>query len=299
MTEANHRCQISLWILLIALGLTVLLMTVKFWAGWATQSLSLQAETLHTLVSSFSLILSLVALQLPYHRTSRREFLGHGKAESTLALCLVAVLGFASLRLLEVIYPFLPLTLQQQAIANPAQISGPLIQLLLLIGGITLGLALFVRYEARVLESYLLRMSAIVLLRDAWLTLLLVPLLGIVGQGQYWLDPVLGVILIGLVGVNYWQLLNWQLPLMMQSIAIAPEALGYLVRRMQGVLACYQIRSYGIVGRLVFVEIHLLLHADYLSMAPMIAERIESMLRARYGPVQVLLHVSSQDEAKE
>ncbi|WP_448573077.1 cation diffusion facilitator family transporter [Trichothermofontia sp.] len=295
MTEANHRSQISLWILLIALGLAVLLMAVKFWAGWATRSLSLQAETLHTLVSSFSLILSLVALRLPYHRSSRREFQGHGKAESATALLLMAFLGFVGLRLLETIYPFLQWVWNREAIATPAQISSPLIQLLLVIGGITLGLALFVRYEARVLESYLLRMSATVLLRDAWLTLLLVPLLGIIGQGQYWLDPVLGVGLIGLAGINYWQFLNWQLPLMMQSIAIAPEALGYLVRRMQGVLACYQIRSYGIVGRLVFVEIHLLLHSDFLAMAPMIAERIESMLRTRYGPVQVLLHVSSQD----
>lgn len=299
MTEANYRSQICLWILLIALGLAVLLMAVKFWAGWATQSLSLQAQTLHTLVSSFSLILSLVALRLPYHRSSRREFQGHSKVESTVALLLVAFLGFASLRLLEVSYPSLQLVWSRTAIVAPAQISAPLIQLLLVIGGITLGLALFVRYEARVLESYLLRMGAIVLLRDAWLTLLLVPLLGIVAQGQYWLDPVLGVILIGLAGVNYWQLLNWQLPLMMQSIAIAPEALGYLVRRMQGVLACYQIRSYGIVGRLVFVEIHLLLHADSLAMAPMIAERIESLLRTRYGPVQVLLHVSTPAEEQE
>ena len=59
MGDVNHRYQASYRVLFAALWLTLLVLAVKLWASWATKSLSILADFLHTLLDCFSIGLSL------------------------------------------------------------------------------------------------------------------------------------------------------------------------------------------------------------------------------------------------
>lgn len=292
MSEVQRRRRASHQVLLATLWLTLLVLAVKVWAGWAARSLSLLAESMHTLIDSFSTILSLLSVTSPY-QVSGREVWGHGKLETIGTLTLVAFLGFSGFNLLGMSIQQLEAAMQKVDAPFSVTINLPLVQLLGVIVAISLCLAFFERYEARVLDNVALRVNADHILRDAWLTILV--LIGLIGvwHGYVWLDPLLAIVITIMTAKSCWRMLNWQLPLLVRQTAIAPEVLAHTARQVEGVTHCYKIRSRGIVGRNVIVEMNLLLHPEFLSSARSIAEQVEAAIRERYGPVQVIAYIDS------
>ncbi|GAP94642.1 cation diffusion facilitator family transporter [Leptolyngbya sp. NIES-2104] len=295
MAEVRNQKGISRQILLITLWLTLLMLVVKVGAAWATRSLAIVAESLHTVIDGFSTVLSLIAISAPNRQTGR-EVWGHGRLETGLALLLVALLGFAGLSLLSV-------AVGQLAI-DPALRTVPATRMRLSVIGLlgvvyaaSLGLALFERKVSRSLDSSVLKLNARHILQDAWLTAFL--LVGLFGMwaGYAWFDSFLTIVMVLTAGLSCWRVLNWQLPLMVRQVAIAPEAIGQIVRQIQGVTQCYEVRSRGIVGRQVFVEMRVIVHPEFLGASDWIVEEIEGAIRDRYGPVQVMIFIEeAQDE---
>ncbi len=289
MAEVRNPRGVSRQVLFVTLWLTLLVLAVKVWAGWATRSLSLLAEALHTVIDSFSTVLSLIAVSAP-HRISGREIWGHGRLETTLALMLSAVLGFACFSLLGLSVQQLGTTQDLNALL-PVRISLPLVGLLTIVFVASLGLASFQKRLAKTLESTALRVNAQQILQDAWLTL--VVLIGLVGvwKGYRWLDPLMAIGMVLTAVVSSWRVLNWQLPLMVRQTAIAPEAISQLVKQVQGIVTCYQIRSRGIVGRQVLIEMRLVLHPEFMGASQWIMEQVDATIREHYGPVQVWIEI--------
>jgi cation diffusion facilitator family transporter len=290
MAEAQGRRRASRQVLLASLWLALLILVVKVWIGWATQSLSLLAESLQTLVNGFSILLSTIASTSRY--PTSREVGGHSKVESVLALLLAALMGFACLSLLVVSVQQLE-AIAQEASWLPVRVNSPLLQLLGVVVATNFCLACFQRYEAGLLENSALRFSAGHLFQDTWLMLpVLAGWVG-VGRGYLWLDPLLAMVLVLAAIGNCWRVFNWQLPSLMRQIAIAPEALAQTIHQVEGITHCYSIQSRGIVGRQVFVEMRLILHPECMSIARSIAERVERAIRDRYGPAKVVIYIDS------
>lgn len=288
IAEAQGRRWLGWWLLLIAVWLTVMLLAIKVWVGWATGSLSLIAGAALTLITSFSLLLSLLAL---FPQAAGRDTFGHGRLESGLTILLVGVMGFACSTLLSRVGQQLLGGSSASPIASSLPISISLIQLL---GGVTaigfvLGMVGY--YQAKLLNHPTLKLSFRQSLLDAGL--MIVILLGFMGtsMGIRWLDPVLAGIIVIIAAATGWQVLNRQIPSMMQQVAIAPEALTATVHQVEGILHCYAIQSRGLVGRLVYIEMRLVLHPECLTVASIITARVERVIRQQYGPVQAVLHV--------
>lgn len=290
MAEGQSRWAIR-WVLLASLWLSLLLLAMKVWIGWGTQSLSLIAESLHTLVNIFSLFLSVVAVSS--RAGGGREGWGHGKLEAAMTLVMVAFMGFACLSLLTIaLYQLFATDLATRSL--PATAS--MLQFVGVVIATTFCLACFERYEAGVLTSTALRNAANRTLQDMWLTLLVLGGLVVSLQGYAWVDAAIAIALLGLAVVGCWQVINRQLPLLINQVAIAPEAIAQTIHQVEGITHCYGIQSRGVVGRQVFVEMRLILHPECMSLARTIAERVERAIRDRYGPAKVIIYID-QDVA--
>ena len=216
-----------------------------------------------------------------------------------MTLLLVGFLGFACLSLLVVSIQQLDAIASNAAMVRVERLSLPLIQLLGVVTAISFCLASFELYEARVLENVALRFTANHLFQDSWLMILVgVGLFG-VWRGYLWIDPTLAIGMVGITTLSLWRVLNWQLPSLLRQIAIAPEALAQTIHQVDGITHCYAIKSRGIVGRLVFVEMRLILHPECMSVARSIAERVERAIRERYGPARVVIYIDSDQPMGE
>lgn len=289
VTETRGRKWASHRILLVGLWITLMVLAVKVWVGWATRSLGLAASALHSLVTSFSLLLSLLALSAPC--APKREPWGHTRLESGLTLILVGFLGAAYCFLVGVAVQHVGFLSVADAV--PLQLNSSVFQLLAGITVISLMLGIVGKYQAIALENSMLRFSFSQALQDTGVMVVVVAGLSGVALGVGWLDLAVAVMALLVMSFNLWRIVNWQLPSMVRQVAIAPEAIAKTARRVEGVLHCYNIHTRGMVGRMIFVEMRLLLHPECESVAPAIVQRLERLLVQQYGPAKVLIQVDT------
>ncbi len=292
MNGSGHQRRTSYRLLLMILWLALLVFAVELTVGWVSHSLCLLAEAMHTLIDIFSTLLSLIAVASP-QRTLGKEIWGHGRGEAAGSLMLSAVLGFAGISILLIAFDQVRTFFQTRQGAFPVSITATLI---LLIAAVTTALAIaawFANKQSKHNSSLALRLNSEHILNSAWLSGLLLIGLGLISQGYHWLDPALATVWVFWAISSLWQMLHRQLPMLLKPTAIAPEAITQVVCQTEGVTRCTRILSRGMVGRQVWIELHIALHPEYMAIASSIGEKVERSLREHYGPVRAQIWLDS------
>lgn len=285
MSRSGHQRRVSYRLLLMVLWATLLVFAVELTAGWVSHSLCLLAESLHTLIDVFSTLLGLIAVASP-QRTLGREIWGHGRGEAAGALILSAVLGFAGVSIMLLAFDQFESLLQTTRGAFQAEVTLPLIILMWTMVALMMIAVLIAAHQSRNIHSLALKLNTQHIVADAWLTLVVLIGLVAIGRGYTWVDPLLSIILVALAVRSLWQMLQGQLPMLLKPTAIAPEAIAQIACQVEGVTRCTRILSRGMVGRQVWIELHLALHPEFMVISHTIGERVERSLREQYGPVR-------------
>ena len=277
-------------LLLTWLWFTFLILGIEAIAGWLTQSLLILAEALHTFIDAFSTVLSLIAVASP-HRPLGREVWGHGRAEVAGTLGVTSFLGFTGLSLIFAAWQQATNAIAKQPTPFMVSIDRPMVYLMVCVVAVSLIVALFVHYRSQRLGSLALLFHAQHVLGDAWLSGTALAGIIAIWQRQYWVDPCLALLLTLFAVRSLWQVLHEQLPTLLRPMAIAPEAIAHVANQIEGVTRCVRIRSRGLVGRQVWIELHLAIHPEFLGVAHIVGERVDAALRLQYGPVRTQIWV--------
>ena len=289
----DNRSQVRrvLWLTLL---LNLFVMALKFTLGMATGSLSLQADALHSVTDSVNNILGLVTNRFSSPKPDREHPYGHQKFEAVGALGIAAFLGIACFEILRGAVEKIFFNTEHTAIT----VSASELWLLLLVLGINIFVAFYERNVGRKVNSPILIADARHTMSDIWVTIIVIA--GLVGVWQagnlnipqlQWLDLILAFPVALLVFHSGWEVIHENLPWLVDEMAIAPEAIYDVVTEVPGVLNCHDIASRGMLGRQVFIEMHLIVNTDDLTVAHQITEQIEASLEERFGTVRVLIHV--------
>jgi len=288
---ADKRAEIRK-VLLITLLLNVFVMVLKAVVGILTGSLSLQADALHSVTDSANNVLGLVANRFSSPHPDRQHPYGHQKFEAVGALGIAAFLGIACFEILKG-------TIER--IVNgltPITIAAPELWLLLIVLGVNIFVTFYERKVGKRVGSAILIADAQHTMSDVWVTITV--LAGLIGiwQGRVWnlpqlqwLDVILAFPVALLVFRSGWEVLTDNLPWLVDEAAIAPEAIQAIVMQVPGVINCHNIASRGVLGRQVFIEMHLIVDVKDVETAHQITETVEDRLEERFNPVRVLIHV--------
>lgn len=288
----DNRAKIR-QVLVITLVLNLLVMLLKAIVGFTTGSLSLQADALHSVTDSANNVLGLVTNNFSSPQPDREHPYGHQKFEALGALGIASFLSIACFEIL------------QGAIeriwhgGNKAiEITSSELWLLLIVLGINIFVAFYERRVGRQINSSILIADAKHTMSDIWVTLLVMA--GLIGIWQAtswnlpqlrWLDTILAFPVAILVFRSGWEVLQDNLPWLVDEYAIAPEAIYQIVMEVPGVINCHDIASRGVVGKQVFVEMHLIIDAKDVTTAHEITEEVENRLNAKYNPIRIVIHV--------
>jgi len=294
MKGSGYQRQVSYRLLLMILWLALVVFAVELTAGWVSHSLCLLAESLHTLIDVFSTLLSLIAVASP-QRTLGKEIWGHGRGEAAGALLLAAVLGFAGISICLIALDQVRVFFQDKQGAFPVGVTLPLVLLIWVMMTALTSAVWYAAQQSKHNSSLALKLNTEHILSSAWLSGLLLLGLVLIAQGYRWLDPLLATVWVFWAGRSLWKMLHRQLPMLLKPTAIAPEAIDQIVCQTEGVTRCTRILSRGMVGRQVWIELHIALHPEYMVIAGSIGEKVERSLRDRYGPVRAQIWL---DEAK-
>ena len=289
----DNRSQVRrvLWLTLL---LNLFVMALKFTLGVVTGSLSLQADALHSVTDSVNNVLGLITNRFSSPKPDREHPYGHQKFEAVGALGIAAFLGIACFEILR--------TAVERIIFNTenvvTKVSAAELWLLLIVLGINIFVAFYERNIGRKINSPILIADAKHTMSDIWVTIIVIA--GLVGIWQadnlnmpqlQWLDVVLAFPVALLVFHSGWEVIKENLPWLVDEMAIAPEAIHNVVMEVSGVINCHDIASRGMLGRQVFIEMHVIVDTDDVVTAHEITEKIEQHLEKRFGVVRVLIHV--------
>jgi cation diffusion facilitator family transporter len=291
-------------VLLITLLLNLFVMGLKAVVGFWTGSLSLQADALHSVTDSANNVLGLIASRFSSPQPDRDHPYGHQKFEALGALGVAAFLGIACFEILQGAIE----RLFQGLI--PVNIVAPELWLLLIVLGVNIFVAFYERHVGNRVGSAILLADARHTMSDVWVTITV--LVGLIGVWQarllnlpqlQWLDVILAFPVALLVFHSGWDVLKENLPWLVDEMANvlctrfanAPEAIQAMAMQVPGVINCHDIASRGILGRQVFIEMHMIVDAKDVETAHQITEQVESRLEERFSPVRVLIHVEPPD----
>ena len=273
-------------VLIITLLLNLFVMGLKALVGYWTGSLSLLADALHSVTDSANNVLGLIASKFSSPQPDREHPYGHSKFEAVGALGIASFLGIACFEILQgAIERIL------KGGAEPIKISPPELWLLLIVLGVNIFVAFYERAVGKRVGSSILIADATHTMSDIWVTISVIGGLIGVWLGYQWMDLVLAFPVALLVFWSGWSVLKENLPWLVDQMAIAPEAIHAIATSIPGVINCYAIASRGVLGRQVFIEMHLIVDASDVETAHHITEEVESRLEERFRPVRILIHV--------
>jgi cation diffusion facilitator family transporter len=272
-------------VLIITLLLNVFVMGLKVLVGHWTGSLSLLADALHSVTDSANNVLGLVAIKFSSPLPDREHPYGHNKFEALGALGIAAFLGIACF---EIVQGAVERILKG---GEPVKVSPPELWLLLIVLGINIFVAFYERNVGRRVGSSILIADATHTMSDIWVTISVIGGLIGVWLGYQWLDVALAFPVALLVFWSGWSVLTENLPWLVDQMAIAPETIHTIAVSVPGVINCHDIASRGVIGRQVFIEMHLIVDAPDVETAHNITEEVEKQLEQRFHPVRILIHV--------
>ncbi len=287
-------------VLIFTLLLNLLVMGLKAVVGLITGSLSLQADALHSFTDSANNVLGLVASQYSSPEPDREHPYGHQKYEAVGALGIAAFLGIACFEIIQgAIERFV-------RGSTSVEISAPHLWLLLIVLGINIFVAFYERRVGQRLGSAILIADAHHTMSDVWVTITV--LAGLIGVWQAQelnlpqlelLDGLLAFPVAFIVFRSGWTVLKSNLPWLVDEMAIAPEAIHKIVIEVPGVINCHEIASRGLLGRQVFVEMHVVVATSEVQTAHKITEEIEARLKQKFSPIRVLIHIEPPDYSSD
>lgn len=280
-----------LWITLL---LNVVVCAIKAAVGFATGSLAVLADALHSLTDGANNVLGLVVSRWSSSPPDREHPYGHQKFEAMGALAIAAMLGIACFEVVQAGIERLLSPAPRAVVMDPVALG-----LLALVLGVNVFVAAYERRAGRRLNSPLLLADANHTLGDVWITLgVLGGAIGLWLFGWQWLDVALAVPVAAAVLWSGWAVLRGNLPWLVDATAIAPEAVQKLALAVPGVVDCHDVTSRGLIGRQVFVEMHLVTQARDVETSHRITEEIERQLAERFGPVHATIHVEPLSYAR-
>ena len=292
VSGVSYRSEVR-QVLLITLLLNVLVMALKVVVGFWTGSLSLLADALHSVTDSANNILGLVTNQLASPEPDREHPYGHQKYEAVGALGVAAFLGIACFEILRGAFERL------LAGSDPVKLTPAALWIMLLVLGVNIVVAVYERRVGMRLGSQLLIADAHHTMSDIWITIVVIAGLIGVWRGLGWLDIFMALPVAVLVLHSGWVVLSANLPWLVDEMAIAPEAIHREVMRVPGVLNCHSIASRGLLGRQVFIDMHLIVEPKDVVSAHDITEHVEQQLEETFGPIRVTIHVEPPSYREE
>lgn len=288
----DHRQSVQR-VLLMTLALNLAVVGLKAAVGWLTGSLSLLADALHSVTDSANNVLGLATNRLADPRPDRDHPYGHQKYEAIGALGVAAFLGIACFEILK--------SAVERIVSggNPVTVSAIALWIMLVVLGINIFVAFYERRVGQALNSKILVADARHTMSDIWTTI--VVLAGLIGvwQGLAWLDVVLAFPVALLVFKSGWTVLRENLPWLVDEMAIAPEAIHAQVMQVPGVINCHSIASRGLLGRQVFIDMHLIVQPTDIRAAHQVTELVEDRLEKSYGPARITIHVEPREYTEE
>jgi cation diffusion facilitator family transporter len=284
--EAGRETRRILW---IVLGLNWGVAAAKLIYGWLTDSVSMQADGIHSSFDGMSNVIGLVGLWVAAHPPDARHPYGHTKYET------FASAGIGFLLFGTCVYILRNSYLHWRETVVP-EVTGVSFAIMLGTMAVNGGVMSWERRRGEALQSEILMADSLHTASDILSSLSVLISLAAVAAGYPLLDPLAGVLIAGFIGHTGVLVLKEASQSLSDRARIDAEAIRRVALTVEGVRCCDEIRTRGL-ARHVFMD--LCIHVDpamAIAHAHTVAHNVEDRLKETFpGVAEVVVHVEPED----
>jgi cation diffusion facilitator family transporter len=260
----------------------VVVLCAKVIVGWSTGSFAVLGDAIHSLTDVANNIVALVVVRIAGTPPDREHPYGHRKFET------LAVFGLATLlTVLAIELALRAIERGEHAVVR----HGWGLAVMLGVLGVNAGISLWQGHWAKRLHSDILHADARHTMADVLTTVVVIAGWQFAAMGYLWLDAVFALSVSVLVLYLAYGLFRRAIPVLVDHMAEAPEALTEAVRSVSGVRQVRRVRSRW-VGTTPSVDVVIAVDPQLSTVgAHAIADRIETLLKQRYAMEDVTIHM--------
>jgi cation diffusion facilitator family transporter len=284
-TPAQARERAVRRVLTSLLLANLAVVAIKVIVGFATGSLSVLGDAVHSSVDGINNILGLAVVRFAARGPDDDHPYGHAKFETLGALAIVV---FLSVTIFELVRSAVVHLIQggHQIAVRPLDLG-----LLALTLAINIWVASYERRRGRELQSDLLVADAAHTQADVYVTVAVIIGLVLTRAGFWWADPVLTFIVAIFVAHTGWEVVMQAMPTLMDQAALDSREIQRVATDISGVAEAYGIRS-RTSGHQKFAELTISVPGQVtVESAHHVTDAVEDALRRDLGFHVVVVHV--------
>lgn len=268
------------------------LMLVKFAAYWTTDSVSILASLLDSLLDIVASLINMFAIRYALMPPDKEHPFGHGKAEALAGLGQATfIAGSACFLIIQAANGLnKPEALQQLDFG---------IYVMLFSTVATGALILFQRYVYTQTNSIAIKADSVHYLTDLLSNALIIVALGLVYAGLSWMDPLMAILLGLYILHSAWQIVSESVNMLLDRELedSVQDDIKHLVLEDKDVDAIHEMKTRQ-SGHTPFIQLHVEMDGSMtLVQAHDIAERLMNKLQAAYPAAEIIIHMDPHNDA--
>ncbi|MBI4497770.1 MAG: cation transporter [Chloroflexi bacterium] len=272
------------WVLALVLLLNLTVALAKFVVGWLTQSLTITADSFHSLMDTASNVVGLIGVSLALAPPDVDHPYGHHKFETLASL---GIAGLLFVTCFEIIQSLV------ERIMHPVVPEITALSFGVMIGtmAINIGVATYERREGKRLRSDLLIADSAHTLSDVLVSFSVILTLAGTALGFTVLDLVGAVVIVGVIAYVGFTILRHSSAILSDTAAFSEEVVMAVACATAGVQDCHAVRT-RLGPTISYIDLHLEVDPRLsVSAAHDIAAEVERRLVAELGVHDVVIHL--------
>jgi cobalt-zinc-cadmium efflux system protein len=271
----------------LALALNAAIILAEFLCGFMIDSMGVMSDAGHNLIDQGSLFLALYAHILSARPATEARTFGYHRAGIVAAFINSFVLLLTGLVLAG---------LAVKRILSPVPVAGGWVMVIALVSFVAnLGIALLLQRGAD--QDLNIRSAFLHMLADAWVSLgVVVSGAAILATGWSVLDPLISLMIVGVIVKGAWPLLKESLEVLLESTppGIKTEHVVQAIEKIHGVKNVHDLHIWAVEPRLVMLTCHVMVDGDDSQLTDELLGTIRTAVAAEFGIKHLTVQMETQ-----
>jgi len=272
----------------------VFLLLIKIVAYWLTDSVSIMASLLDSLLDIVASLINFFAIRVALMPADKEHPFGHGKAEAIAGLAQATFIASSAIFLLFQAY---------SRLQHPAQLAVMDIGIvIMIISMVTTGLLIMLqRYVISRTNSVAIRADSMHYFTDLLTNSMIIVALLMVNSGWPWMDGAMAMLMSVYILYSAWQIIweSIQLLLDRELSEDIQQSIKNIVLSDQDVNAIHELKTRE-AGHTKFIQLHIEMDGTMsLNRAHVISDRIMASLLKEFPSAEILIHQDPHNDTTD
>lgn len=272
-------------VLIYTLILNSLVALAKVLYGYMTNSVAMMSDGFHSIFDGMSNVIGLIGIWMSSHPPDEKHPYGHRKYETLFTIIIAVMLFSTCFQILKKVY--LSFFADHKTIVT--QIS---FFIMLVTMGVNIVVMLYEKKKGTLLGSEFLVADAMHTKSDILVSFTVIVGLVFTKIGYHYADSIVGLIIAFFIAKIGYEILKSASDVLVDTVCIDTAAIEYLVKSINGVKGCHDIRTRGTTNS-VYLDLHVLVDKNMpTEQSHAIADQIEAQIKNEFPAViDVIVHI--------